>query len=378
MRLLVGLVLAGAALCGAARADSGRMPLTRISLGEIGGWIAIEVSVAGTPGRWLIDTGASRNLVSPALAQRLALAPNGAIVADTVLGQVQGGEVSLPPLRVGSFERPGQSALAMELALLLGGAAEGIDGVLGVPFLDGLQLELDLRDWVAMFRSSERSDCPAGTGAHTLARHRTLPVITVGVGGGAGTQAFVLDTGNPAGLVRVEAAAADAATPGLGLPGGHRLTRLRRATIGPQTRDEVPVVRVAAPALVKGFGGTLRGLAGTAFIDGARWRLDLSRNELCVEAGSFVTPGGFGIALDRQAEQLRLSTVLTGSPAASAGLREGDVVTRWPGGPTTRPLAALWSAVQGRDEIVIGVIGASGPARELTLRRALFAPVEPP
>jgi S1-C subfamily serine protease len=66
-----------------------------------------------------------------------------------------------------------------------------------------------------------------------------------------------------------------------------------------------------------------------------------------------------------------LSTVLAGSPAAQAGLREGDVVTRWPGGDTSRPLAELWAAVQGREEIVVGV---GEPARELTLRRALFAP----
>ena len=371
MKRVVALVLAAAALCGAAGADSGRVPLTRVSLGEIGGWIALDLELGGQPGRWLIDTGASRNLVSPALARRLGLQARGAVVADTVLGQVQGGELSLPALRLGGFERPGQTALALELATLLGAAAEGIDGVLGVPFLDGVQLELDLRDWVASFRRADASDCPAGTLALALTRHRTLPVITLAAGDPAVSEAYVLDTGNPAALVRVEASAADAATPGLALPGGHRLTLLQRATIGAQTRTGVPVVRVAAPALAKGFDGRLRGLAGTAFIDGARWRLDLARDQLCVETGSVATPGGFGLALERRGGELRLSTVLPGSPAARAGLHEGDVVTRWPGGDTTRPLAALWSSLQGREEIVVGV---AEPVREVTLRRALFAP----
>lgn len=370
-RRFAALLLCAAALCGAVRAESGRLPLTRLSLGEIGGWIALDVELGGERGRWLIDTGASRNLISPALARRLGLSPRGSASADTVLGPVKGGEVSLPALRLGGFERPGQTALAMELSTLIGAAAEGIAGVLGVPFLDGVQLDLDLRDGVATLARADATDCPAGSRAVTLTRHRTLPVITLGIGEPVVTEAYVLDTGNPAALVRVEASAADAATPGLALPGGHRLTLLPRATIGAQTRGAVPVVRVAAPALAKSFEGRLRGLAGTAFIDGARWRLDLAHDQLCVEAIEVVTPGGFGLALERRGAELRLSAVLPGSPAERSGLREGDVVTRWPGGDTSRPLAELWAAVQGREEIVVGV---GEPAREITLRRALFAP----
>jgi len=370
-RRLAALLLCGAALCGAARADAGRVPLTRLSLGEIGGWIVLDVELGGEHGRWLIDTGASRNLVSPALARRLGLSPRGSASADTVLGPVQGGEVSLPALRLGGFERPGQTALAMELSMLIGAAAEGIAGVLGVPFLEGVQLDLDLRDGVATFARGDASGCPAGSSAVTLTRHRMLPVITLAIGEPAVSEAYVLDTGNPAALVRMEFSAADAATPGLALPDGHRLTVLPRATIGAQTRSAVPVLRVAAPALARIFEGKLRGLAGTAFIDGARWRLDLARNQLCVEAIEVTTPGGFGLALGRRGSELRLSTVLAGSPAATAGLREGDLVTRWPGGDTSRPLAELWAAVRGRDEIVVGV---GDPARVVTLRRALFAP----
>jgi hypothetical protein len=39
----------------------------------------------------------------------------------------------------------------------------------------------------------------------------------------------------------------------------------------------------------------------------------------------------------------------------------------------SRPLAELWQAVQGRDEVTVGV---EGPAREVTLGRAIFAPAE--
>lgn len=367
--ILGGLAVLAALCCGAARAESGPVPLARIALGEIGGWIELPAALAGQGGRWLLDTGASRNLVSSELARRLRLPTRGTVRADTPLGPVQGGEVDLPALRIGALERGGQSALSMDLRALFGAAAEGIDGVIGVPFLEGVQLDLDLRDDSSQWRLGGDADCPAGTGAVRLKRHRTLPVVAIGTG--AASESYVLDTGNPAGLIRVEADAADGATAGLALPGGMRLTVLPQATLGPQTRSDVPVTRLAAAALKKSFGEALRGLAGTGFIDGARWRLDLARDRLCVEPGRFATPGGFGLTLERQGASLQIGLVLPGSPAERAGLRAGEVVTQWPGGATTRALTALWSALRGVDEIVVGV---GEPARQVTLRRAIFAP----
>lgn len=379
MKLAAAWALILQALLGPAQAQTSPVaapvPLARLSLGEIGGWITLELSLGHQRGRWLIDTGASRNLVSSALVRRLGLSARDPVVAETLLGAVQGGAVDLPTIAVGGVERSGQTALAIDLAALVGDAAEGLDGVLGVPFLEGVQLDLDLRDWSAQFRPADGSPCPDGSSALALRRHRRLPVITVLVGEPPVAEDHVLDTGNPAALLRVVAQAADADTPGLAVPGGHRLALMPRVALGPQTRTDVPVLRVVAPALAKGFDGRLRGLAGTAFIDGARWRLDLAHNQLCVQALQVATPGGFGFALARQGGVLSLSTVLPGSPAALAGLREGDGVTRWPGGDTARPLALLWAQVQGREEIVIGV---GEPVREVTLRRALFAPLAGP
>jgi hypothetical protein len=135
-----------------------------------------------------------------------------------------------------------------------------------------VQLDLDLRDGVATFARGDASDCPAGSSAVTLTRHRTLPVITLAVGEPAVPESYVLDTGNRPRWCAWRRARPTPPRPGWPLPGGHRLTPLPRATIGAQIRSAVPVVRVAAPALAKTFEGRLRGLAGTAFIDGARWR----------------------------------------------------------------------------------------------------------
>ena len=355
-----------------ARAESELVPLRRLAIGELGGWVELTLTIGDRAGRWLLDTGASRNLVSPHLARQLGLSPSGSVRADTLLGQVQGGEIELPPLHVGAFKHSGQRALVIAPQELLGVAAEGIDGVLGVPWLDGVQAELDLRAWTATFRAGGMADCPDGLAAVVLARYRTLPVIAIATG--TDRERYVLDTGNPGGLIRVEADAPGATTPGLAIPGNMRLTVLREAALGPHKRTDVPVTRLTSAPLKRALGDAAKGLAGTAFMDGARWQLDLARDRLCVEPGSFATPGGFGLVPVRQGEDLRVQFVLPGSPAAQAGLRVGDTIVRWADLPASRPLAELWQALQGREEIGLAV---GEPARKLTLKRSIFAPAAP-
>lgn len=366
------LLAAGLWSIGVARADSGPVPLQRIVLGELGGWIALDATVGGRSGRWLIDTGASRNFVSTTLARELGLAASGTVRADMPLGQVQGGEVTLPPLRVGDHERTGQTALVIDLERVLGAAAEGVDGVLGVPWLEAQQAELDLHRWTGRFGGARSDGCPADLDSVPLTRHRSLPVITIE--GESGGERYVLDTGNPAGLIRIDAVPPAANAPGLVLPGDMRLTVRPETRLGPQRRTDVPVTRLTAPAVRRALGDAASGLAGTASLDGARWVIDLTGNRLCVQPGRFATPGGFGLVPERAGELLRVQLVLPGSPAAQAGLRAGDRISGWAGLPATSPLAALWQAVQGREELTLAV---GEPAREVTLRRAIFAPAAP-
>ena len=122
-------------------ADSGPVPLTRLSLGEIGGWIELPVDVNGQRGRWLIDTGSSRHIVSAAFAQRHGLAERARVRADTALGPVQGVEVALPALQIGAHTHAGQTALRLDdLGARVGPAGAGLDGILGVPLLAGVSL----------------------------------------------------------------------------------------------------------------------------------------------------------------------------------------------------------------------------------------------
>jgi hypothetical protein len=364
------LVLLGAFWSAASCAESGRVALTRLTLGEIGGWIQLPIEANGKTGRWLLDTGSTRNLVSAEFAKTHGLARRGSVKADTATGHLQGPEVSLPTLRIGSLDRPRQTALVVDLRLIVGAVAEGLDGILGVPFFDGFELYLDLRDWALDVRKGGIASCPTGMSALALSQYRGLPVIDVVVDEGR-AESMLLDTGNPAGLVRVEASAPSASEPGIAVPGPAKLTVAPRIRVGEQLRLNVPVMRLHAPPLKRALGPRIGGLAGTALLDGSRLSVDLSRRRACIENGAFTVPGGFGLTLARRDDGLFVELVLPGGPAQAAGLRQGDVIKSWVGGPTTAPLQELWSRVQGLDEIELAV---GDDARPVRLRRAYFAP----
>ena len=222
------LALAGLRAGAALAADSGPVPLERLSLGEIGGWIVVDLRVNGGGGRWLIDTGSTRHIVSTAFAQRHGLVNGAAVQAQTALGPVQGAEVALPPLRIGAHTHAGQTALRLDdLRALVGAAGEGLDGILGVPLLSGVSLDLDLVRWTLAISEAVPVNCPADTLALPLDSHRGLPVVALRINDGP-AQGFLLDTGNPAAVVRITADEADTAEPGLALAGGTRRTACTR------------------------------------------------------------------------------------------------------------------------------------------------------
>jgi aspartyl protease family protein len=99
-----------------------------------GGHFVVEALANGVPVRFLVDTGASHVVLSPADAARLGLRPpqlRYTAEAATANGRVGLAPVTLRELRIGQLSRRGIAAVVnrapMEMSLL------------GMSFLDGLE-----------------------------------------------------------------------------------------------------------------------------------------------------------------------------------------------------------------------------------------------
>lgn len=353
--------------------DSGDVSLQRVHTGDLGMLIAVDVVVGDTRSRWLVDTGATHHLVSPAFAARLALPVRGSTSAATAFGRFEGRQVELPPLGVGALMLPRQRALVLDLIAIAGAAADGIDGVLGAPALGGRALDLDLRRWTLRLHAPADTVCPAEHVSLPVDLHQGLPVVELRVDD-APPERVLLDTGNAGAIVRIDGALAPAGR-GVAVPGLPAVAvRAAAVELGPLRRLDVPVTSLRSAALRRALAADVGALAGMAVLEGAVLRLELGRGRLCVEPGERRLAGGFGLAIHEDAGGWFVAAVYDTSPAALAGLRVGDRVRRWNDGTPPASVDAAWASVHGRDELAL-VVERGGVERALTLRRDWFLPL---
>jgi clan AA aspartic protease (TIGR02281 family) len=104
-----------------------------------GVWLTSVVVNGDRPARFLVDTGSSVTLISPALARVIGLSPTGTkptMELQTVGGMTAGVVTSVASLRVGTAE-------VHDVAVVIHDPGPGIDGILGNTFLSRYRLTLD-------------------------------------------------------------------------------------------------------------------------------------------------------------------------------------------------------------------------------------------
>lgn len=123
----------------AAGGDPTRLDVTVPLEPGLGVWIT-PVIVNGThTGRFLVDTGSSVTVVSPAFARALGLAPRGAsesVELQTLAGRTTGPAATVSSLRVGTAE-------LRDAPVVLHDPGPGLDGILGNTFLGRYRITLD-------------------------------------------------------------------------------------------------------------------------------------------------------------------------------------------------------------------------------------------
>ncbi|OLB94624.1 MAG: hypothetical protein AUH30_17255 [Candidatus Rokubacteria bacterium 13_1_40CM_68_15] len=104
-----------------------------------GVWVAAVVINGAHEARFLVDTGSSVTLVSPALAKTVGLATKGTkntMELQTLGGMTAGPVTSLASMRVGEAE-------VRDVVVVVHDPGPGIDGILGNTFLGRYRLTLD-------------------------------------------------------------------------------------------------------------------------------------------------------------------------------------------------------------------------------------------
>lgn len=344
------LALGGCALPGLRRepVPPGRtsfaVPEVTVPARLLGQLLVVETRWGGAgPFRFLVDTGSSVTLVTPALARRFpgrAVSP-GPAPRLRVRGAA-GGSVELPRASLRRLELGG--AVFEEVEVLLHDCAPlsahlglPIDGILGFPLFREVLLTLDYPGSRLVLRPASAATRIPGTAVPADAGGRT-PLIPVRLG--ERSLLVLLDSGSAAGFslnpVGLEPRYTVPPRPGavLGtLAGEHpqRVARLAEPLVVAGQVFAEPVVDLTDELSSLG-GAVLRHFSVTFDPRGGRVVFD--------------RPGGdppprlrlrsAGLSFTRTPAYWRVAGVVPGSPAAAAGIEPGELVVRINGEPVPR------------------------------------------
>jgi clan AA aspartic protease (TIGR02281 family) len=338
---------------------------------------SIEVTVNGRPARLLLDTGADQIVLSASAAQRLGLPVRstgtpGSGAAGTYIAST----TAIADLGAGAIHRHELTAYVVPFP------EEFVyDGVLGTPFFATVLTTLDYQQRTVILRSHAPLE-PSSDGVQMPMRIESGKVLVLASAAGV-TGWFCVDTGAGNALtfftpVVKQYGLRDAFSPsvrtitGVSAGGYTRgtLVRVPDLTIGPfvlnQIVAELSEAEQGAFASAQ-YAGNLGGELWSRFkvtFDYASRQMSLTPNDALTQP--FVGPRS-GLAASLVDGVIKAVDVVTGSPAAEAGLNIGDVIVAMNGtGTDARQVTRALHAAPGT-RVRLTVRDAPGVEREVAL-----------
>ncbi len=358
-------------------------PLVVLPAQTIGNFLLIETKWdRHGPYRFLIDTGSSVTLVTPALAHRYP--GRGAAASPAPPLRVRGAEGSIVELPRSSLRRielgearfEDVEVLLYDCAALSAHLGVPIDGVLGFPLFRETLLTLDYPGSRLVLRPANTPTPVPGT-IVPFDDARKIPLISVRLG--ERSLVALIDSGSDAAfsvnIVGLNPRFAFGPTEGavVGTIAGERRQRLGRLdetlAIGDQV-FEAPIVDLTDELSAIG-GGILRHFVVT--FDQQRDRVTFHRDT----RGPIVMPAqrSAGVSFSKTPAYWRVAGVVPRSPAQAAGVERGDLVIRINGEPMAKwDLRRYEQLVATADEIVFTFLNGN---QETETRVRVFELVPP-
>lgn len=302
-------------------------------------WTQTSLVLDGKPSLFLVDTGASNDVVDSALVRERAWPRVGKQKLEggmfTTIGWAR-----LPSFEIGGHLFPPQNWLELDLETpRFSGSFPGIHGILGHDFLARYTVQFDYP--ASRLRLFAHDYQPAADDREIPVR-RTGPGVEMEIRVGNQKGYFTLDTGSGGGILvqhlpdqrrwvplrNLDLYEPEGAEFGSGLAG--TWPGQAEVQVGPFRWAQAPL-EIVDEKTAKGASLISDGNVGVGFLRHFRVTMDLKQGRLWMAQGRPFRPanrGTFGLPLRSEAAGLLVGSLPQGGPAARAGIRKGDRLLR--------------------------------------------------
>jgi predicted aspartyl protease len=305
---------------------------------------------------FILDTGASTNVVDRRQAGSLGLAVAGGVDVTTGGGIIDASEIDGVTLRIGDATLRDVNAVAIDLSGLAAGLGEPVAGILGYDIFERYVVAIDYAGGIVTLHEPARY-APTGRGETVpIDVEEQVPFVRAQVPGinGPSEAKLELDTGKTGALTLLRGYVDAnmllqpgqpevAITAGALLPGQvpATVTRIPALQIGRFSVRGV-VTTVVPTGAAAGVGGDTVGILGAELLERFTVVIDYSRRQLTLipRREADLAPLEFdmsGISLAAQGPEYRdhvVRMVIPGSPGAEAGVEIGDRLVAIDGRPS--------------------------------------------
>ena len=301
--------------------------------------ITLKASVNGKPPlTFILDSGAGATTVNRAVADRLGLKSEGKLGAQGVGGSTDFGFTTLDTVELGGLRILGMRAATIDLSGLASVMDVPVDGVLGYDFLSLFPVSIDYAHSTLTLTDPETFTPPAGAAAVPFELEHNVPVVDAAYNGAVSGK-YMVDTGNNGWLLihtptvnkfhLVETARKKLEMEAMGAGGKEVQYTVRGDSLalgGFSVRR--PLVALSTAKSGVSASETIAGNIGGGVLENFVVTFDYPHEKMYLERGANFGKAAeadrIGWQLGRRNGKLEVLRVLDDTPAASAGVLQGD------------------------------------------------------